>query len=340
MANRREAKRLYDELLHRYGREIADAFMAAIRDLRSGVDVQRVTAAIQAGDIEAAIAAMHIDRAAFAGLEAKIREAYTSGGTLTAQSVPAAASIGYRFNPGDPGAERWIREHSARLITGIVDETRELVRGVLLQGRIDGSSPKALIVKLVGRVSRATGQREGGLIGLSRPQAEYLEAARAELASADPKGLRNYLTRGRRDRRYDRSVRKALREGTAVPADVATMAGNRYGARLAALRAETIGSTESLAAVRASKQEAWDQLVASGRMAEDDLKKVWIRSSARNKRDSHIAMAGQTVGLKEAFVSPTGARMMHPGDGSLGAGASDLVSCQCDFAVRVKRRAE
>lgn len=340
MANRRQARRLYEEALNRYGREIADAFRAAVRDLRAGVDIQAVISALERGDIDRAVEAMNLDRAAFANLEAKIREAYTTGGALTAQTVPATVSIGFRFNPGDPGAERWLREHSSRLITGLVEEQREAVRAVLVQGRIEGVGPRAQITELVGRVSRVTGQRTGGIIGLSRPQIDALARARAELASADPEGLRNYLTRRRRDRRFDRTVLKAIREGTAIPADKARMASELYSSRLAAYRAEVIGKYEAKAALGASRQEAWDQLIASGRMAEDDLEKVWLGSSAKNKRDSHISMAGQTVGIREAFTSPTGARMMHPGDASLGAGASDLVGCQCDWAVRVKRRPE
>lgn len=340
MANRRQARRLYEEALNRYGLEIAEAFRLAVQDLKQGADLQRVIAAIQQGDIERAVEAMNLDRAAFADLEAKIREAYTTGGVLTAQTVPASVSIGFRFNPGDPGAERWLREHSSRLITGLIEEQREAVRAVLVQGRAEGVGPRAQITELVGRVSRATGEREGGIIGLSRPQIDALARARAELASADPEGLRNYLTRARRDRRYDRAVTKALRDGTAVPADTARMAAERYGARLLALRAETIGATEGLAAVRASKQEAYNQLVASARMAETDFERVWLRTASKSPRDSHLAMVGQTVGLNEPFRSGTGALMMYPGDGSLGAGGSDIIGCKCDFAVRIKRRPE
>ncbi|MFN4296796.1 MAG: hypothetical protein ACK4FB_08130 [Brevundimonas sp.] len=337
MPNRRQARRLYEEALNRYGREIAEAFRLAVQDLKEGADLQRVIAAIEQGNIEAAVEAMNLDRAAFANLEAKIREAYATGGALTAQTVPASVGIGFRFNPGDPGAERWLREHSSRLITGLVEEQREAVRAVLVQGRIDGVGPRAQITELVGRVSRATGQRTGGILGLSGPQTDYLASARAELASADPAGLRNYLTRARRDRRYDRAVHKALRDGTTVPADTARMAAEGYRSRMLAYRAEVIGKHEGHAAVRASKQEAYDQLVATGRVAESDLEKVWLRTAAKNPRDSHVAMAGKTVGLKEAFTSPTGARMMYPGDSSMGAGASDLVGCLCDFVIRIKR---
>lgn len=338
MANRRQARRLYDELLIRYGVEIAEAFRAAIQDLREGVNLQRVIAAVQQGNIELAIQAMNLDRAAFVGLEAKIREAYTAGGTVTAQTVPPTASIGFRFNPGDPGAERWLREHSSRLITGILEDAREGVRAVLVEGRVRGVGPRALVTEIVGRVNRVTGRREGGILGLSAPQRAYLARARAELASADPDMLRSYLARVRRDRRYDRAVERAIREGRAVPAETARMAAERYGARLAALRAETIGATESLAAVRASKQEAYNQLVADGRVTESDLERVWLRTASRAPRDTHLAMVGQAVGLNEPFVSGSGARLMYPGDQSLGAGAGDIIGCKCDFAVRLKAR--
>lgn len=337
MANRREARQLYAELLSRYGLEIAQAFRDAIQDLRQGADLQRVIAAVQLGDIDGAVAAMNLDAAAFASLESKIREAYAAGGTLTAQGAPASAGIGFRFNPGDPRAEAWLREQSSRLITGLVEEQREAVREVLVRGRVEGVGPRALTTELVGRVSRVTGQREGGILGLSGPQVRYLESARAELASADPDLLRNYLTRQRRDRRFDRSVLKAIRTGQPLPADIARRAADSYGVRMLAYRSETIAATEALAAVRASKQEAYNQLVASGRMAETDFERTWLRTASRSPRDTHTVMVGQTVGLNEPFRSGTGALMMYPGDTSLGAGPSEIIGCKCDFAVRVKR---
>ena len=57
-------------------------------------------------------------------------------------------------------------------------------------------------------------------------------------------------------------------------------------------------------------------------------------------RDSHADLNGVEVGLDEAFDSPTGARMMHPGDTSLGAGAEDVINCRCMPEYRIDMIAE
>jgi ParB-like chromosome segregation protein Spo0J len=61
--------------------------------------------------------------------------------------------------------------------------------------------------------NRATGQREGGVIGMNAGQIEARTKELAELLSGDPDQLRNYLRRSTRDKRSDSLVLKALREG-------------------------------------------------------------------------------------------------------------------------------
>ena len=73
----------------KFGPEVAQAFMTSISDLTSSVELQRLIAAIQKGDLNAAMGALHLDRAAFTGLEAKITEAYLAGGQGAVASMPA-----------------------------------------------------------------------------------------------------------------------------------------------------------------------------------------------------------------------------------------------------------
>lgn len=324
----------------KYGLEVAQAFMAAINDLRSNVELQKVIAALERGDLQGAMDALHLSRAAFAGLEAKITEAFTAGGQGAVASMPAAVSIGFRFDPGNQRAASWIRQFSANLITGLVDGERQHARDFLADGMARGAHPRSVALDLVGRISRATGNRDGGLIGLSAPQRAYVRVARIELCSADPKLLKHYLTRTRRDRRYDRTVLKAIREGKAIDRDTASLMVTRYSARLVQLRGEVIARTEGLPAIRAAKHEAYQQLVDDGRIAEADIERGWHTAGDRRVRDTHEGMSGQTVrGLSLPFQSPSGALLMFPGDTSLGAGAEEIVACRCDESISVRRRA-
>lgn len=341
MARRPNQRRLFQELAAKFGPEVAKAFIEAINDLTSAVEFQKLTVAIERRDLPAAMEALHLDRAAFAGLEAKINEAYVAGGTGAAASMPKSVSVGFRFDPGNQRAAEWIRRNAGNLITGLIESEIAQARAHLSAGMASGASPRKVGLDLVGRISRVTGQREGGLIGLAGPQRTALEAARAELASSDPAGLRSYLTRGRRDRRFDRAVMQAIKTGQAIPADTAATMANRYSARLLQLRGEVIARTEGLPAIRAAKREAYQQLVDAGRVDAQLIVRTWITTRDGRERETHGAMSGQKVrGLDAPFRSPGGAMLRYPGDSSLGAPASEIVSCRCDETIAVVPRGE
>jgi len=339
MARRPSQKRLFRELAARYGQEVALAFMAAVRDITRQVEVQKLILALDRRDLDAAMQALHIDRAAFQPLEAKLVEAFTAGGQGAVASMPAAVSIGFRFDPGNQRAAAIIREMAGTLITRLTQGEIDQARAFLADGMARGAGPRSVALDLVGRISRATGNREGGLIGLSGPYRDYVATARAELASTDPALLRNYLTRNQRDRRYDKAVARAIETGKSVPAETARTAVARYSARLLRLRGEVIARTEGLPAIRAAKHEAFQQLVDDGRVEVMDIVRGWSTTEDGRQRDTHDAMNGQEVrGLDLPFTSPSGAQMMFPGDTSRGAPASEIVACRCDEFIAIRKR--
>lgn len=338
MAKRPDQRRLFRELAAKYGPEVAQAFIQAINDLTSNVEVQKVIAAIERGDLAAAMAALHLNRAAFAGLEAKLSEAFVAGGQGAVASMPAGVSIGFRFDPGNQRAAEIIRARAGRLITGLLAGEIDQAREHLADGMARGAHPRAVALDLVGRINRVTGRREGGLIGLSAPQRAAVEAARAELTSGDPARLSNYLTRKRRDRRFDRTVIAAIRDRKTIPADVARNMVARYSSRLIQLRGEVIARTEGLPAIRAARREAYQQLVDDGRVDAQAIIRGWVTTRDGRQRDTHDSMGGQEVrGLDAPFVSPSGAMLLYPGDTSLGAGADEIIACRCDEYIAIRR---
>lgn len=338
MARRPSQKRLFRELAAKYGQEVAQAFMTAIRDLTRQVEIQKLLLALERRDLDAAMQALHIDRAAFQPLEAKLVEAFTAGGQGAVATMPAAVSIGFRFDPGNQRAAAIIRETAATLITRLTQAEIDQARAFLADGMARGAGPRSVALDLVGRISRATGNREGGLIGLSGPYRDYVATARVELASTDPALLRNYLTRNQRDRRYDKAVARAIETGKPVPPETARTAVTRYSARLVRLRGEVIARTEGLPAIRAAKHEAFQQLVDDGRVEVMDIVRGWSTTEDGRQRDTHGAMNGQEVrGLDMPFTSPSGAQMMFPGDTSRGAPASEIVACRCDEFIAIRK---
>lgn len=329
MARPSSQRLAYAELLEKYGRQVAEAFFKALDDLKKGVRLQQVVAAIENGDLEGALAALNIEPAAYNAMLDRIRDAHTAGGELTASAIKV------RFDGRNPRAEAWLKEHSSALVSRIVQDQRAAVRELLRAGLADGRNPRSTALDIVGRINRVTGRRTGGILGLSGPQASYLSSARNELASSDPALLRNYLERKRRDRRFDRSVTKAIRESKAVPKGVAANAATAYGRRLEQLRGETIARVETMTALQESKHEAYRQAIEAGRVDEAAVTKVWRSAGDPRVRDSHAALNGESVRFDQSFVSPTGAVLRFPMDTRMGAGLAEIANCRCDCEYRI-----
>lgn len=220
------------------------------------------------------------------------------------------------------------------MITEILDDQRQSLLSNLEAGR----NPRQTALDLVGRIDRAQNRRVGGLIGLTTDQATWVRNLRAELA--DPDQMARYFTRTKRDRRYDALVRRYLADGRPLPqSDIDRIAG-RYADRLLKLRGDTIARTESIASLNAGRNEGLEQLIDTGAVSRDHVKVVWNATGDARTRDSHFAMNGQEVKFGEAFTSPTGARMLHPGDTSLGAGGADVIGCRCYAQVKIDHLAE
>lgn len=339
MARTRLQRQVYADLLERYGRQVADAFMRAVADLRAGAELQRVVAAMEAGDVEAALDALHIEPEAFNEVADRIRDAHAEGGKAAVEGMPKrrpdGTALSVRFDGRNPEAERWLSRHSSDLITRLTEEQRQIVRARLAEAMRQGQNPRAAALEIIGRINRVTGKLEGGVLGLSAPQEAYVRSAREQLASDDPADLRAYLTRTRRDKRFDRSVTKAIREGKAPDSAIAAKALTAYERRLLQLRGETIGRVEAMTSLQQAKFEAFRQAVASGKVAENTVTKVWRSASDLRVRHTHRSLNGDSARLNEPFRSPSGALLLFPMDTSFGAGPEEIVGCRCDAEYRV-----
>ena len=329
----------FNELLDRYERQLLDSFLRAIEDLKTEAEVQKVIRLLEAGDINGAIVALHLDEAAFNPLVSAIAQAYEAGGQHGAWSLPKRSPSGdrlaIRFDGLNPRAQQWLRDHSTQLVTRILEDQRQAIRGELLGGLQRGENPRVTTLNIVGRINRATGRRDGGIIGLTSAQAAAVQKARGELGSTDPADLQRYLGRGRRDKRFDRTVAKAMREGGKVPLEIAQRAGDRYADRLLQLRGEMLARTEALTSLHAGQYQALLQSVDNGAVRADQLRRTWRSAGDGRVRHTHRGLNGDSVGLTEAFTSPSGARMRFPGDTSLGAPGDEVIGCRCVVTARV-----
>lgn len=327
----------FDQLLDKYEGVLKAAFLDAITDIKSQVVLKALVERLDRGDVASAIDLLGIDAEAFGKLDMAFVEAYQAGGIDLASSLklrdPNGQRIVLRFGVRNPEAEAWLREHSSTLVTRIVEDQRTAVRSALAEGLAQGQNPRRTALDVVGRMSRVTGKREGGVIGLTAPQERFVASARAELTSGDPTALRHYLGRERRDKRFDRTVAAAIKAGKPIDrATVDRMVG-RYSDRLLELRGEMLSRTETMAALGKSRDDAMRQAVQSGKVDAMFVTKTWRAAGDNRVRHTHRALNGDAVSYFEGFQSPSGARLMFPGDPS--APISETSGCRCTVEYKV-----
>jgi len=212
-----------------------------------------------------------------------------------------------------------------------MEDSKASVRAVIQAGLEAGRGPRQTALDITGRMVKATGRREGGILGLTSGQTDATIRARVELENLDA----HYFTRKRRDARFDGMVRKAIKSGKPLSqADIDKITG-RYKDRMLAYRGEVIARTETLASLNAGKQEGIQQLIDAGKLQSSQVTKVWRATGDGRTRDSHAAMDGQAVAYGQPFTTPDGAQMMHPHDSSLGAPASETIQCRCFYEIKI-----
>ena len=343
MARRPTQKQLYERLLARYSKELADAFFAAIREAASGVSFRQLVAAIDSGNAARVVQVLGLDDAALFPVADALRNAFVAGGASVSEIVPRGARFG--FDGRHPRAEAWVAEQAGTMIQNITDDTLPAVRAAVLDGIERGRSSDAVARDIVGRVDRVTGRRKGGIIGLhgglEPPNAEYPSGrvngqvgssfrARAELEDLDS----NYFNRKLRDRRFDKMVQRSIDEGEPLSkTDIDRITG-RYNDRMLKYRGDMVARTEAHGALSSGQHEGFQQAIDSGKIK--SASKAWVHNSAnQDEREDHVSLSmAPAIPFDQAFVLPDGTRMQYAHDPA--GGAKHNIFCRCTTRYQVE----
>ncbi len=310
-----------NELLRRLEGPVKAAFAAAIRTARGRAKIAALIRAIELGDMDAVMLSAGVRDTMYSALTESIRNAYVEAGVFVIGSdLPKRFSLDFDIN--NPRAETWLRINSSQLITGhILPEQRASIQTMLTNGMISGNNPRTTALDIVGRIGR-TGRRQGGVIGLTNQQTNFVINAADELVNLDP----HYFTRKLRDRRFDRIVRASIKAGKPLSKAVREKITARYSDRMLKHRGDTIARTETLQALNEASDEALRQIIDDGLAPRNAVVRVWRHSFSANERPGHLRMNGQERGVDESFLNPlTGVPLKHPGNGP----ASEVVNCRC-----------
>jgi hypothetical protein len=297
---------------------------------------------LENGDVDGALRAVGIDPVSFRPFDKSLSDAFEAGGNATARIVPAIADAqGFRtvfqFAVRNPEAEMWLKNYSGNLITDIATDQKTAVRNFLEAGLAEGANPRTTALDLVGRLSRATGRREGGVIGLTASQEQWVRNYAAELASDNPLAA---LERTLRDKRFDRAVMKAANSGQPLDQSMIDKMVTNYKNRALKYRADTIARKETITALHTAQEMSMQQAIGKGAVAANTVTYIWRTAHDNRVRDSHRPMDGQVRPQGQMFVTGGGAHLLYPGDPS--GPAAEVINCRCfrepkiDFLAGIK----
>jgi len=315
------------------------AWIEAIGGIASHIVLKRIVERLERGDVAGAVSDLGIDDGAFAKFEQALIQAYHSGGIATVGNLPALRdpsgnSIHFSWGVRNLPAEQAMRLHAAELVTRIAGDMRDGIRHTLVDNLARGRSPYEAGRILAGRVNRATGRREGGLIGLSSPQMETVVRIERAMREGDTAYMREYLGFANRDKRLDRTVMRAIREGRGLRPEEVERVTRLYSNKALKLRGDTIAILETHSALERAKRDAFQQQIDESKLDAADVTKIWRRTVSREPRQMHLAMVGTGVQFNEPFTLPDGIQCSGPFDPTLPA--RHVVGCKCglDYHIR------
>jgi len=299
-----------EALLAKQERAVQQAFLEFVRSATSDAVMAEVTALLEAGDIEGALSIVDSYIRRMGGVIPQMWQAIgqAEAVALGPQLQAILPAVGIGFDPTNPRAAALMRSAMLEFIVEFTDAQRTATRNALTDAMMTGE----------GRIATARAFR--GSIGLTQTQlaavANYERLLRA--------GSREALQRDLRDRRFDPTVERAI-GGEPLTQDQINRMVERYRARYLAYRSETIARTEGVKAVSQARLESFQQTLDAAGLGPEASERTWHTTMDGRERLTHAAMNGQVRPMGAPFASPSGARLMFPGDPS--APADEVVNC-------------
>lgn len=313
-ATRGERARI-EALIAREEARVRSAFRRFLDSVQSNDARRQVRLALEREGIEMALRVVDAHVARMGGVIAQV---FQSAGTAEAAALAGKlrsrhSYVAISFDPTYPRAADLMRRNTLSFVRGFTGAQRESTRAALTEALRTGA----------GTVQTARMLRES--IGLTETQRRAVENYRSLLEDGDVQAL----SRDLRDRRFDSSVLRAVEDGEPLGAEKIARMVEQYRNRYLQYRAETIARTETLRVVGQARLEALEQTLEQIELPRSRAVRIWAATQDERTRDTHSEMDGQRVGLDEPFVTPDGYNLLFPGDGSLGAPASEIVNCRC-----------
>lgn len=342
MLKRLAQRELLEQIAADWEPKIRAAWIASLEQISSSIVLARLLERLERGDVSGAVEMLNIRDEMFARVEGALVQAYNAGGQATVDTLPRLMDpqgnrVVFTWGVRNLQGEQELRDHAARAVRGITQNMREGIAETLTESLARGDNPTRAMREIVGRgrVNPVTGTRAGGNLGLTQQQMQTTSWIRQAMRHGDAARMREYLALSPniRDRRFDRTVAKAIREGAALPADKADEIAARYAERALDYRGKQLALHETRIALDKSRDDAFAQQIAVGKLDQQDVTATWRHTRRPNQRDQHAAMDGQTVVYGQSFVAPDGTLIRYPHDPE--APLSHTMGCWCRVEYKI-----
>lgn len=301
-------------IAERFEPRLKGALLKAFEALR--LPTSQIQRALESQGLEGVMALFDsIEDKVALGIRDELQAAIRESGRVTVGLMPSAAVLNpnFAFNTLNPVTVDFIRNYELNLIHQVSEGTRNAIRNKLRRDIIAGNNP------------RRTASEVKQTVGLTARQELAIENYRRALTELDPLALEREL----RDKRYDGTVRRALRQKTPLnPKQIDSMVA-RYREKFIRHRATTISRTESMRAVTVGQQASVKQMLASRAIDEQLIRRFWVNTKDKRTRDAHRlvpSMNPEGVAFGESYKTSLGP-LAFPRDPN-GTG-SNTINCRC-----------
>ncbi len=287
--------------------DMARAVLRAFQKIRDTLTEAELERFIRQGTADAIIDHLLSDQRLdpqFASVQREILRDVEQGVNYFGPQVPrASASIA--FNVLNPNVLTALDTLNTKVVEQLKADLRTLVRG----GIVDGDGPRDIARKM------------RSMIGLGPTQVQEVQNFAEALRRLGFPNARNPFDYAKRDKRFDATLKRWLKEG---PADTAAKQAKRaaqidkmvatYTKNRIALNAESIARTAVLDSFKRAQELSWQQAMEQGFIDPTRVTKRWMGVMDSRERDEHRAMEGQTV----PFASPYSNGERIPGESTYG----------------------
>lgn len=300
---------------------IEKAYRKGVSNIADPVVLSLLQEQLRDGNLDGVLAVLDIEPAAFDDLRAILLQTYADAGSEESANVKGA-----RWNSANPRVEAFARDQLGLHIDYITEDMRASVRNTVADGYALGRSVNRIALDIVGRKG-ASGRREGGIVGLSFQQSQWIANMRRHLLDGDNQRVKQY---GVRDRRFD----KLLDSGKRLTLEQIDRITRAYSEKLLLVRGRAIAKTERGFSINSGRQESWRQTSEKLGVSPDLIQKEWVhRPFSKEPRITHIAANKQKVmGLDTPF-NVGGISIIYPH--APGLPPREVVNCDCQVKYRI-----